>query len=336
MLRAILIVIGVLGVGQCASAQEPFYKGKTVRLIISVGVAGGFAEYGRSLIAHLAKHLPGNPNVIMQSMPGAGGLIAMNHLYAQAPQDGTVVAMVNATAPLAPLWGSRGARFDALKFGFVGALDRADGTCAFWHTARAKTWDDLHTHENTVGSIGAGSPMEVYAVMLNRLFGTKIRVVGGYKAGSDIDLAMQRQEVDGRCGTHLKSVPALHPDWIRDRRLLVPVVVADQRNKDWPESPALMEFVKDETTRQTLELLIVTQKLDRPILAPPNTPAARLQDLRRALEATVRDAAFLAEIRKKNLTIEPTGAEAMAKIYGDAFASPKAVVEAVKEILGAR
>src|SRR5262245_1573596 len=327
------IALTLAGVGP-VGAQEPYYKGKTIRLIISVGVAGSFGEYARTLAEHYGRHIPGNPNVIVQSMPGAGGLIATNHLYVQAPQDGTVVAMVNATAPLAPLWGSRGARFETLKLNAIGALDRSDGTCAFWHTAPAKTWADLLKNEVTVGSIGAGSPMEVYAVMLNRLFGTRIKIVGGYKAGSDIDLAMQRQEVDGRCGTHLKSIPALHPDWIRDSRLLVPIIVADQRNKDYPDTPTLMEFVKDKTTRQTLDLLTVNQKLDRPILAPPNTPPERLQELRAALAATARDPVFLAEIKKKNLTIEYTSAAEMARIYAEAFASPPDVVEAVKAILG--
>jgi len=333
---------GLLGVALAlagaspSQAQEPYYKGKTIRLIISVGVAGGFGEYARTLAEHYGRHIPGNPNIIVQSMPGAGGLIATNHLYVLAPQDGTVIAMVNATAPLAPLWGSRGARFETLKLPAIGALDRADGTCAFWHTAPARTWNDLLKNDVTVGSIGAGSPMEVYAVMLNRLFGTRIRIVGGYKAGSDIDLAMQRQEVDGRCGTHLKSIAALHPDWIRENRLLVPIIVADQRNKDYPDTPTLMEFVRDTTTRQTLDLLTVTQKLDRPILAPPNTPPERLKELRAALAATARDPAFLAEIKKKNLTIEVTDAEEMRRIYAEAFASPPEVIEAVKAILGGK
>jgi tripartite-type tricarboxylate transporter receptor subunit TctC len=332
-------LIGIVFAGISAhavQAQEPFYKGKSVRLIISVGVAGGFGEYARTLAEHWGRHIPGHPHIVVQSMPGAGGLIASNHLYVQAPQDGTVVAMVNATAPLAPLWGQKGARFDTLKFHSLGALDRSDGTCAFWHTARARTWHDLLTHENTVGSIGAGSPMEVYAVMLNKLFGTKIRVVGGYKAGSDIDLAMQRQEVDGRCGTHLKSIRALHPDWIRDNKLLVPVVVADTRSKEWPDSPALMELVKDKATRQTVDLLTVTQKLDRPIFAPPNTPAERVHELRTALAATASDPAYLADMKKKNLTVESTSAEEMTRIYADAFGSPPEVVEAVNAMLAGK
>jgi tripartite-type tricarboxylate transporter receptor subunit TctC len=257
-------------------------------------------------------------------------------MYVQAPADGTVIAMINATAPLAPLWGSRGARYEALKFVWIGALDRSDGTCVFWHTARAKTWNDLLTHETTVGSIGGGSPMEVYAVMLNRLFNTRMRVVGGYKAGSDIDLAMQRQEVDGRCGTHLKSIPALHPDWIRDKKILVPILVSEHRNKNYPDTPAIMEFVKDDATRQKIDLLTVTQKLDRPIMAPPKTPAARVAELRAALAATVRDPAFIAELTKKRLTLQPTGGEEAVKIYTAAYASPPAVVEAVKAIMGTR
>jgi tripartite-type tricarboxylate transporter receptor subunit TctC len=337
MRLALRLVFGIAiaaALSAAAPAQEPYYKGKTLRFIISVGVAGGFAEYGRTLIAHMGRHIAGHPHMIMQSMPGAGGIVATNHMYSVAPADGTVIAMINATAPLAPLWGTKGARYDALKFEWIGALDRSDGTCAFWHTAKAKTWNDLLTHENTVGSIGVGSPMEVYAVMLNKLFNTRIKVVGGYRAGSDIDLAMQRQEVDGRCGTHLKSIPALHPDWIRDRRLLVPILVSDRRNKDYPDTPALMEFVKDEATRQTVDLITVTQKLDRPIMAPPGTPAERVAELRKALAAVERDPAFLAELKKKRLTLDPTSGEEALKIYKAAYASPPAVVEAVKAIMG--
>ena len=178
--------------------------------------------------------------------------------------------------------------------------------------------------------------MEVYAVMLNKLFNARMKVVGGYKAGSDIDLAMQRQEVDGRCGTHLKSIPALHPDWIRDKKIHVPILVSDKRNKEYPDTPAIMEFVKDDASRQTIDLLTVTQKLDRPILAPPGTPAERVKELRAALAATVRDPDFKADLVKKRLTLQPTSGEEAVKIYSAAYASPRPVVDAVKEIMGTR
>jgi tripartite-type tricarboxylate transporter receptor subunit TctC len=318
-------------------AQEPFYKDKTLRLIISVGVAGGFGEYARTLAEHLGRHLPGHPHVIVQSMPGAAGIIATNHIYVQAPQDGTVIGMILATAPLAPLWGSsRGARFDTMKFNWIGALNRVDGACTFWHTSPAKTWDDLLKHQLTVGSTGAGSPMEVYAVMLNKLFGTKIKVIGGYKAGSDIDLAMQRQEIDGRCGPHLKAIRTLHPDWYDGPKFSVPIIFADKRDPEFPNTPAIMEFVKDDATRQQVDLLMVPQKLDRVILAPPNTPAARINELRAALTAVVKDPAFVSEMKKKQLPLNPTSGEEAARIYADAYASPSATIEAAKEIMGTK
>src|SRR5215218_4393269 len=265
-LRVILpLLFAIAPCSSKAQDTEQFYKGKTIRLVISVGVAGGFGEYARTLAEHLSRHIAGQPHIIVQSMPGAGGLLATNHLYNQAPQDGTSIGIINATVPLMPLVGNKQARFDAMKFNWIGTMDRADGVCTIWHTAGIRTWDDMRTKEFTVGSIGAGSPMEVYALMFNRLFGAKIKVVGGYKAGSDIDLAMQRQEVDGRCGTHLKSIPALHPDWIRDKRLSVPIIVSEQRSPDHPDTPNVMEFVKDTATRQTIDLVTVTQKLDRPI-----------------------------------------------------------------------
>ena len=318
------------------AAQEPFYKGKTVRLVISVGVAGGFGEYARTLAEHLGRHIAGQPHIIVQSMPGAGGLLAATHLYAQAPQDGTTIGIVNATVPLAPLWGSKGARFETMKFNWLGALDRSDGVCTFWHTSPAKTWSDLLQHEVTVGSIGAGSPMEVYALVLDRLFGAKIRVVGGYKAGSDIDLAMERREIDGRCGTHLTTYKSLHPNWVAERKFVVPVIIAEKRRADYPDTPSVMEFVKDESTRQKLELLMVSQNLDRPVLAPPGVPAERIKELRNAFDATMNDPAFLAEIARKNLQVEPTSGAEMTAVLAKAFSVPAGVVDSLRDIMAPR
>jgi tripartite-type tricarboxylate transporter receptor subunit TctC len=326
--------IALSALASAAVADEPFYKGKTIRLIISVGVAGGFGEYARTLAEHLSRHIPGQPHIIVQSMPGAGGLLATNHLYNQAPQDGTTIGLVNATLPLMPLVGNKQARFDAMKFHYLGAMDRADGVCTIWHTAGIRTWDDMRTKEFTVGSIGAGSPMEVYALMFNRLFGAKIKVVGGYKAGSDIDLAMQREEIDGRCGTHLTTTKMLHPDWMVGPKFTVPVIVAEQRRPDYPDTPAIMEFVKDDITRQKLELMMVPQKLNRPVLTPPNVPAERVKELREAFDATMKDPAFLADIAKKGMQIDATGGAEVTDVLAKAYALPADVVAAARDMIG--
>jgi tripartite-type tricarboxylate transporter receptor subunit TctC len=319
-----------------ARAQDdaPFYRDKTLRIVISTGVAGGFGAYARLLSEHLGKHIAGRPHLIVQSMPGAGGLLAANYLYASAPADGTTIGIVNSTVPLAPLWGSKGARFDPLKFNWLAALDRAEGVCTIWHSSPVKTWADMRAKEMTVGSIGAGSEMELYPAMLNKLFGTRIKVVAGYKAGSDIDLAMERGELDGRCGTHLTTFKALHPGWFAERKILVPIIIAAARRTDLPDAPALMEFVKDEATRQQLELMMVAQNLDRPVLAPPGAPAERVSELRAALAATLADPEFRADIEKRNLHIDPVRGEDMAAAYARAFAFSPEIIAAVREVMG--
>jgi tripartite-type tricarboxylate transporter receptor subunit TctC len=329
-----LALLLLIAQASACHAQDEFYKGKTLRIVISTGVAGGFAEYARLISEHIGRHIAGQPHVIVQSMPGAGGLLAANYLYTQAPQDGTTIGIVNSTVPLAPLWGSKGARFETSKFNWLGALDRAEGVCTLWHTSPVKTWGDMLTREHTVGSIGAGSEMELYPAALNKLFGTKIKVIGGYKAGSDINLAMERGELDGRCGTHLSSFRALRPAWFAERMIVVPIIIAEKRRADLPDTPAVMEFVKDEPARQQLELMMVAQNLDRPVVAPPGVSPERVKELRDALAATMADSAFRAEIVKRSLSIDPTRGEDMANAYARAFAYPAEIIAAVRDIMG--
>jgi tripartite-type tricarboxylate transporter receptor subunit TctC len=269
-------------------------------------------------------------------MPGAGGLLAANYLYASAAQDGTTIGIINSTVPFAPLWGSKGARFDTLKFNWLGTLDRAEGVCTLWHTSPVKTWGDMLAKELTVGSIGAGSEMELYPAMLNKLFATRIKVVAGYKAGSDIDLAIERGELDGRCGTHLTSFKALHPGWFTERKILVPVIIAERRRADLPDTPAVMEFVRDEPTRAQLELMMVAQNMDRPVLAPPAVPAERVKELRAAFDATMADPAFRADIEKRSLHIDPMRGTDMAAAYAKAFSFPPEIISAVRDVMSAK
>src|SRR5438045_840768 len=148
--------------GSAGNGNAPYFRGKTIRILLSAGVAGGYAEYGRLLSQHMGNHIAGKPDFIVQSMPGAGGLLATNYLFAQAPQDGTTIGLIHSTVPLAPLFGSKGARFDPLQFNWLGSLDRSDGMCTAWASAPIKTWADMHAQQFIVGSSGAGSQMEIY------------------------------------------------------------------------------------------------------------------------------------------------------------------------------
>jgi len=317
-------------------AQESFYKGKQIRIIISAGVSGGYNEYARLLAAHMGSHIAGKPDFIVQSMPGAGGLLATNYLYAQAPQDGTTLGLIHSSVPLAPLFGTQGARFEAQKFNWIGSLDRSDGPCTAWYTSPAKTWADLLQTPFIVGSSGVGSQMDIYPAMLNKLFGTKIKVIGGYKDGGSIFHAMEREEIHGRCGPQLTAIRSLRPQWLTERKIVIPIMVSEQRSRDFPDAPSVMEFAKDEPTRQQIRLLIVTQDLDRPVLAPPGVPAERLKLLREAFNATMADPAFRADIDKLRLTLDWVPGEGVAKTIAAAYAMPPAVVAAAKETMAGR
>ena len=206
----------------CSSwAQDaaPFFKGKQIRILISAGVAGGYNEYARLLATHMGSHIAGTPDFIVQSMPGAGGLLATNYLFAQAPQDGTTIGLIHSSVPLAPLFGTQGARFDPLKFHWLGSIDRSDGMCTAWHTSPVKTWADMLQREFIVGSSGVGSQMDIYPAMINKLFGTKIKVIGGYKDGASIFHAMEREEIDGRCGPQLTAIKSLRPQWFTEHKI---------------------------------------------------------------------------------------------------------------------
>ena len=320
----------------CASSAQdaaPFFKGKQIRILMSAGVAGGYNEYARLLASHMGSHIAGAPDFIVQSMPGAGGLLATNYLFSQAPQDGTTIGLIHSSVPLAPLFGTQGARFDPLKFHWLGSMDRSDGPCTAWHTSPAKTWADLLQTQFIVGSSGVGSQMDIYPAVLNKLFGTKMKVIGGYKDGASIFHAMEREEIHGRCGPQVTSIKSLRPHWFTERKIVAPIVVSEKRSADFPDTPSIMEFAKDETTRQQLRLLIITQDLDRPVLTPPGVPPERVKQLRDAFNATMIDPAFRADIDKLRLTLGWVRGEDVAKTLANAYAMSPEIVAAAKETM---
>jgi tripartite-type tricarboxylate transporter receptor subunit TctC len=320
--------------GAAGLAEDvPFFKGKTIRILLSAGVTGGYAEYAHLLAQHLGDHLAGKPDFIVQSMPGAGGLLATNYLYAQAPHDGTVMGIIHSTVPLAPLFGTAGARFDPLKFNWLGSLDRADGMCTVWHTSAVKTWADMLGRELVVGSTGAGSQFSILPAMLNKLFGTRIKVINGYKDGGEIFQAMEKGEIEGRCSTQLTAIQSIRPQWLTEHKLSVPILIGRARIPEFPDTPAIMEFAKDPAVRQQIELMLLTQDMDRPVLLPPNVPPARVRDMREALFATIADQAFVAQARSMHLHLDPVRGEELASALAAAYVLPPDVVAAAKETM---
>jgi tripartite-type tricarboxylate transporter receptor subunit TctC len=317
-----------------AATPEEFYKGKQMTLIMSTDAGGGYASYANAIAPYLAKHIPGGPRITVQYMPGAGGLRAINYLYTAAPKDGSVIGMVHSSVPLAPLYGLSAARFDPRKIRWLGSIDETSGICVAWHTSGVKSWQDMFSKGLVVGSSGAGSQMETLPLMLNTLFGTKIKVISGYKGGNEVYLAMERGEVQGRCGSLVSSINSTRPEWFPQKKVEVPIAIALERNPLFPNVPALGEFAKDERTKQILELILAPMAMDRPILAPPGVPDARFRVLRAAFHAAVNDPGFLADAKKQRIEVHEVPGEKVEQVLARAFAMPPEVVKAANEAMG--
>lgn len=328
------ITVALCG-GAGADPIADFYKGRSISWILSAGVGGGYASYAQAFAPYFSAHIPGHPNIVIQNMPGGGGIRAMLYLNEVAPKDGTTLGLVHSSVPFAPLYGIKAAAFDPRSMNWIGSIDASTGICVAWHTSGIATWQDLLQKPFVVGGTGAGSQMETMPNMLNRLFGTKIKVISGYKGGNDIYLAMERGEIQGRCGGLISSIASTRPDWFPQKKVNVPVQIATARNPLFPEAPAIMELAKDARTRGILQLMLAPLQMDRPILTPPGTPADRVAALRKAFHETMADPGFIAEAAKEHLEIGEVSGEQVAKILDDAYAMPPEIAKAATDAMSA-
>jgi len=331
----LIVTIAALAFASSAASAEStadFYRGKQISWILSADAGGGYSAYAQAFAPHFSAHIPGNPKIVVQNMPGAGGLRAMLYLSSVAPKDGTTIGMVHSSVPFAPLYGITEAKFDPRQMNWIGSLDAATGVCLVWHTSPVKTWRDMLDRELTVGGSGAGSHMETLPTMINGLFGTKMKIISGYKGGNAIYLAMERGEVEGRCGGLMSSVASTRPDWLPQKKVAIPIQIALERSPLLPDVPALGEFAKDERTRQILALFTAPESMDRPILLPPGAPAERVTTLRTAFHAAMNDPGFIAEAGRQHLHIQEVDGTAVEKILARAYALPPDVVKAVNDM----
>lgn len=323
-----------LGGGAARGDQiADFYKGKQINWILSAGAGGGYAAYALAFAPHFSAHIPGNPHIVVQNMPGAGGIRAMLYLQSVAPKDGTTIGLVHSSVPFAPLYGIKGANFDPRQMNWIGSINAATGICVSWTASGITKWQDLFDKEFIVGGTGAGSQMETMPAMLNKLFGTRIKVISGYKGGNDVYLAMERGEVHGRCGGLISSIKSTRPDWFPQKKVSVPIQIALERDGEFPDAPALLEFAKDQRTKDVLELTLAPMGMDRPILAPPGTPRETVAALRKAFHETMNDPAFIAEADRQHLEIQDVDGEKVAALLKSAYQLPPDVVKAANEAM---
>jgi tripartite-type tricarboxylate transporter receptor subunit TctC len=316
-----------------ADPIEDFYKGKQVNWILSAGAGGGYSSYAHVFAPYFSAHIPGKPNIVVQNMPGAGGIRAMQYLSTVAPKDGTTIGLVHSSVPFAPLYGIRGANFDPRKMQWIGSINYATGICVSWTASGITKWQDLFDKEFIVGGTGAGSQMETMPAMINKLFGTKIKIVSGYKGGNDVYLAMERGEVHGRCGGLKSSIKSTRPDWFPEKKVSVPIQIALERDPEFPDSPALIEFTKDEKTKQILQLILSPMDMDRPILAPPGTAPDKVAALRKAFHEAMNDPGLIADAKKVSIDLGEVDGDKLAKIIDRAYAMPPDVIKAANDAM---
>ena len=338
-MRALALYCGLIG-GAVLSATpalcDPiadFYRGRQVSLVLSTGAGGGYASYGHAFAPFFSKHIPGNPNIVVQNMPGAGGIRAMQFFNTVAPRDGSVLGLVHSSVPFAPLYGIKGATFDPRTMNWIGSINSSEAICVSWAASGVTQWNDLYDKTYIVGGTGAGSQMETMPAMINKLFGTKIKIISGYTGGNDVYLAMERGEVHGRCGGLVSSINSTRPDWFGMKKVVVPIAVALDRNPRFPEAPAIIEYAKDERTKQILKLILFPLQMDRPLLAPAGVPPERVAALRKAFHAAMSDPAFIAEAERLSLEIGEVSGEKLQAILADAYSTPPDIVKAANDAM---
>ncbi len=305
--------------GSIAAAADPvadFYSGKTITLIISTGPGGGVDLNARILARRLGAHIPGHPTIIAQNMTGAGHLQATNYLFNAAPRDGTAIAAILPAFVGYQVLDGRGAQYDARKFNWLGSSDVDNANLYTWRTTGVASIEDAKRKEVLMGATGAGSYTVLYPTLLNNVLGTKFKIVSGYKSASEIHLAMERGEVEGRAGNFFTSLRASNPTWITEKKINMLLQIGAERDPAWPDTPLLNDLARTEDERRLFQVFSAEIALGRPFLTTPVIPADRLAALRAAFQATVADPAFIDEARKAEMEVRPLDAD-KAKALAD-------------------
>jgi tripartite-type tricarboxylate transporter receptor subunit TctC len=313
--------------GPAAQAQSvvEFYKGKSIDLDIGYSVGGGYDLYARLIARRLGEHIPGNPFVVPKNMEGAGSLRLANYLYSAAPKDGTVIGAISRGAAFDPLLNENGANFDASKFSWIGSANNEVSVCVALSSSGITQFDDLFTKQLTIGSTGTGDDTYQFPALVNAVLGTKFKIVTGYPGGNDVSLALERNEVQGRCGWSWSSLKATRLNWVTRKRIVVLVQMSLSKHPDLPDVPLIMDLAKTDEQRQIFKMIFARQTMGRPYVAPPGLPADRQAALRKAFMDTMSDKEFLYDADQNKFEINPVNGEQMEMLVKEIYQTPPEV-----------
>jgi len=318
-----------------AAAQSPesFYRNNKVTLIVGLSAGGGYDLNARLLARYMGRHIPANPTLVVQNMPGAGSVTAANFMYTVAPKDGATVAMVGRIALLEPLFSKQ--NFDGSRFIFLGSTSKDISTCISWRTSQVKSWSDLLTKPFVASGQAAGSDADAFTNMIRNLFGAPIKLVTGYPGTNEQGLSMERGETDGFCGVSYSSLKTRYARWLSDGNISILVQNAIEKHSDLPNVPLITEMTGDADKLQIIRLIVATQSMARPFFLPPGVPTERANAMRKAFEETMRDADFLEEAKKLEIDVSPLDGPTMQTLMTELYAMPKGIIEGAAAAMAA-
>ena len=331
-LRGLLAAAGLLLAAAFAEAAslEDFYRGKTIYFLIGEDVGGGYDSYSRLLAGHLGRHIPGNPIIVPQNMPGAAGLTAANHLYMRAPKDGTVVGMIDQGLYLDQALGKPGIEFDTAKFNWIGRLLRVTGVLVAWQSSPIRSIEDLKRHELIVSATGASSRQNW--VVLNELVGTKLKIIGGYAGTANSALALERGEIEGM-SFPWSVLSSTYRRWLDEGKVTVLLQTALDIHPDIPQVPRMIDLAADPETVRILRLFSSPYSIGRAVVAPPAVPPEIVAGLRRAFDDTIADPEFRAAAAKSKLELDPLPGAALQSLIADGGDLSPALIERVRALV---
>ncbi len=333
--RAAFVAVCLCVLASTAYAQNPadFYKGRNVELYIGYSAGGGYDLYARLVARHLGKHIPGNPTIVPKNMQGAGSLRLANWLANAAPRDGSVIGTIGRGVAFDPLLGFPGAQFKGTDFSWIGSANHEVSICVSSDKSKVTKIQDLLTTEMVTGGTGASDDTVQFPRILNAVLGTKMKIVSGYPGGNDVVLALERGEVEGRCGWSWSTVMATHADWIKQKKLHILVQLALQKHPDLPDVPLITELAQSREQEQLLKLIFARQAVGRPYLAPPGIPKDRLALLRQAFTETMTDKDFLADAERSKVEIVPVDGAHVEQLMKEVYETPEPIVKKAAAIL---
>jgi tripartite-type tricarboxylate transporter receptor subunit TctC len=332
---AVLTLTAVLFAPPTAQAQDPaaFYKGRNVDLYIGYSVGGAYDLYARVIARHLGKHIPGNPTIVPKNLEGAGSLRLANWLYNVAPKDGTAIATIGRGTAFDPLLGSKGAQFQADKFTWIGSANNEVSICVAWNTSGITKFDDMLTKQLIVGGTSTSADTDQFPRITNGVLGTKMKIVTGYPGGNEVGLAMERGEVQGRCGWSWSSVKSTHQKWLDEKKFTVLVQLALDKHPDLPDVPLIIDLAKTDEQRKILRLIFARQVMGRPFVGPPNIPPDRAAALRDAFMATMKDKDFLADTDKAQMEVNPVSGDRVQALVKEIYSTPPEIAQKAASFL---